>query len=1204
MAEAVIGSIAEKIVEILGSQVIEIAGKLWGVKHELKALRDTISILQPVLDHAEEQYHQIPHIRVWVEKLKDAFYEAHDVLEEINIEGMRRELRGHNEMMKEVRKFFSSSNQLAFKLKMSDKVRAVRMRIEAIKADRVFDLDERPKREWRNREETHSFILKEAIIGRDDDKKKVMKFLEDSNVEENVSILPIVGIGGLGKTVLAKYVYGESKFDLKMWVCVSFDFDVQKIVKKMLACAKKEEPTEDTMELLQSKLRKEIDGKKYLLVLDDVWNINQETWWSLKTLVVGGARGSKILITTRITSVAEITGTTPPHCLKGLPESASLALLMQMAGRKIKEIQESDILAIGKEIVRKCSGVPLVVRTVGSLLFFKKSKLAWLNFKDYELPEVSQKDDSVISVLRLSYDHLPSHLKQCFAFCSLFPKDYEIKMQTLVDLWMAEGFIKQSSKSQHLEDIAFGYFKDLLWSNFFQDYQEDEGSCKMHDLMHDLACSVAGTECWMVGDVTKSINERTRHISHGLTSNLIGELPISCLKASALRTFLSTTRDEVMRQIEPTSEAYLHQLIQSFKRLRIFDLCDTNIKKVPRSIYKLKHLTYLDLSGSKALKRLPNSITRLQNLQTLNLNDCSSLEELPKGIRKLVSLRNLYIDRDSNLTYLPRGLGGLSSLHRLTRFILPKDKAGAKNYCGLGELNGLNNIRGRLVIKNLGYVTDVETESKDANLIGKHSLESLVLLWSDFDSDDAVIGNRDETLLDGLRPHSNLQKLIISKYQSESFPRWMMDSLVSFLPNLIEVQFRFCGRCKCLPPLGQLPSLELLYIDLLPELEYIELGHSSTSTASFSKLSGLRLHGCEKLKAMPLAPYLEKLDLYNANAQLLINQLRDLKKLKSLCILGMKFLECLPEECFQSLTSLESLWILDCHQLTSLSQGMRHLTSLVDLHIGRCEELDITKDERGNVLDFHGLHSLRSVEIYNLPKPPSLPQWLLQAINLEHLDIWQCGNLKDIPEQIEALRSLQRLGIRRCPLLTSLPEGMRRLTSLIELTISSCPKLKERCERDVGEDWDKIKHIPNIRIPCRYVCNSHYLIFCDSDIPAGEPIRAKICAGVAKIFSIPLSMKFVGPYYCGVRADCSDISNAHYTACLYAGVKISGTNGEVMPDQYQVKRSVGIEAVDHIWCSRGNAINAEQAGVVLTLNPKPIEEADFTISIGNVLSQS
>ncbi|KAI6683815.1 hypothetical protein NL676_029728, partial [Syzygium grande] len=128
----------------------------------------------------------------------------------------------------------------------------------------------------------------------------------------------------------------------------------------------------------------------------------------------------------------------------------------------------------------------------------------------------------------------------------------------------------------------------------------------------------------------------------------------------------------------------------------------------------------------------------------------------------------------------------LSSLHRLTRFILPTKKALAKNYCRLGELKGLNNIRGSLCIENLGSVTDAEAESKAANLIGKHRLESLKLEWGYFHTDDIAIVDRDEALLGGLQPHSSLQKLMINGYKGESFPRWMMNSLVSSLSNLVE----------------------------------------------------------------------------------------------------------------------------------------------------------------------------------------------------------------------------------------------------------------------------------------------------------------------------------------------------------------------------------------------------------------------------------
>ncbi|XP_039173728.1 putative disease resistance protein RGA4 [Eucalyptus grandis] len=756
MAEAVVVGIAGKIVAYLVPQALDNVGMLWGVNHELEALGDTVSTLQSVLDHAEEQYLWSPQIKYWVDKLKEAFYDAQDVLEEFNIEAMRREFRGHNEMMKEVRTFFSSSNQLAFKMKMSYKLRAVRKRIEAIKADKGFHLDERPEREWRKREETHSFIRKGDIIGREEDKKTIMEFLLESNVQENVSILPIVGIGGLGKTALAQSLYNDEmvnkQFNLKMWVCVSNDFNMTKIVKNMIACAKKEEPTTVVMELLQNELREGINGKRYLLVLDDLWNVKRETWLSLQTLLLGGARGSKILITTRLPLVAKITGTTLPHLLGSLSESTSLKLLMQMACCNEEQLQDPDMLAIGKDIVRKCYGVPLAIRAVGSLLF-------------------------------------------------------------------------------------------------------------------------------------------------------------------------------------------------------------------------------------------------------------------------------------------------------------KKNKALAKKYCGLGELNRLNNIQGRLFIENLGSVRDAVEESTAANLREKRSLEVLDLSWGISNiTDEAMIMKRDEALLDGLRPPNNLQKLTIKEYNGESFPRWMIE-----LPNLVALKLVACHRCKHFPQFG-LSKLKRLDIGWMNSLEYLPgecLGTSleSLHICNLRRLTYLPLGLWHLLKLVHLNILLcDELDLSKDESGNIILDFHGLQSLRSVLFNGIPKLESLPQWLLLA-RNLERLEISDCSNFKAISN-----------QIEKFEELDISKDKSGNILDFHGgLQSLRSVEIYNLPKLTSLPQWLLQACNLERLEIWECPNLKDIPEQIEALQSLQNLDIIGCSSLTSFPEAMQRLTSLTHLSISDCGELAESCKRQAGKDWDKIAHIPHIQ---------------------------------------------------------------------------------------------------------------------------------------------
>jgi hypothetical protein len=220
---------------------------------------------------------------------------------------------------------------------------------------------------------------------------------------------------------------------LKMWVCVSDIFDVKNIVAKVLESATKEKPADAEMDTLVGKLREKIEGKKYFLVLDDVWNGDHGKWCRLKQVLMGGARGSRIVVTTRSEIVAKtirqesevgIIGTVESYSLKGLDEDASWSLFKRKAFGREQEPENLSIIALGKEIVKKCKGVPLAISTIGSLLGSTNSEAEWLSFKNNELSKISQDVTDLFSTLKLSYDHLPSHLKQCFAYCSLFPKDY------------------------------------------------------------------------------------------------------------------------------------------------------------------------------------------------------------------------------------------------------------------------------------------------------------------------------------------------------------------------------------------------------------------------------------------------------------------------------------------------------------------------------------------------------------------------------------------------------------------------------------------------------------------------------------------------------------------------------------------------------------------------------------------------------------
>jgi hypothetical protein len=274
-------------------------------------------------------------------------------------------------------------------------------------------------------------------------------------------------------------------------------------------------------------------------------------------------------------------------------------------------------MEIGREILEKCSGVPLAIRTIGCLLYSKTIGSKWLSFKNNKLSKLPQTKTGILPTLKLSYDQLPSHLKHCFAYYSLFPKDYEIDKSTSINLWIAQGFIKLLDQNQCLEDVGHKYFMDLLLRSFFQKAKMDEFGnvtrCKIHYLMHDLAISVAGSQITTLGYKEKNIDEKTRHVSVAYDIYFSVVIPSSLCKASRIQTLLCLNDNYSMETLD------CDEIFSSFKFLQMLDLRGRGYDFVPSSICKLKHLRCLNLPGNKKLKKLPDSITTLQNLQTLRL---------------------------------------------------------------------------------------------------------------------------------------------------------------------------------------------------------------------------------------------------------------------------------------------------------------------------------------------------------------------------------------------------------------------------------------------------------------------------------------------------------------------------------------------------------------------------------------------------------
>ncbi|KAK4285502.1 hypothetical protein QN277_002193 [Acacia crassicarpa] len=818
-------TIAASVLEGLTSLALEEFKLLRNAKDDVERMKNTVRAIRATLLDAQEKASNSNHqVSNWLARLKDVLYDADDLLDDFSTEALRRKIMTQNKAAKKVRIFFSKSNQLVYNHKMAHKLREVRGTLDEIENERrQFNLTDQPLKPFsvlEGRKQTCSFIQADEIIGRENEKYIILHYLLDSNVKSSVSVIPLVGIGGSGKTTVAQLVFNhegvQDCFELKTWVCVSDEFNVKQIAQKILG---KEDPKEP-MEKVQQDLRQLIEGKKFLIVLDDVWNDDVECWRDLKSLLSEGADGSMIIVTTRSEKVGKMMGTHPPIILEGLDGERSWELFCRMAFVEGREPNNKELIALGREVVNKCGGVPLAIRAVGSLVYEKTLEgiidLSYL--RNCELWEVDKKlEERVFAVLKLSYDHLPSPLKNCIAFCSLFPKDFSFKKQTLIQMWVAEGFIQPIDLMRCEEDVGNEYFMSLLSRSFFQDVIRDHYDnivkCKMHDLIHDLALYVAKHEYLVIRDgKVKPTGDPTRHLSIHKPRGF-WEVPTSFLEFEKLRTMLLLANDDFDRVTDP----YVFDLVGSkLKCLRVLNLHDGNVSEIPKNIGKLKHLRFLDLSRNYFM-RVPKAVTRLHNLQTLNLCKNYNLLELPRDICQLVSLKHLYINSCWSLDWMPRGLGQLTSLQTLTNFVVAEQEMHwiRARSARISELGKLNNLRGALTITRLSRLRSNHKEAESAKLKEKQHLLQLLLVWGTYQSfvSPKVVAE-DELILERLRPHHTIKALSIQGFCGERLPEWIGD--------LLELQHLVLEDCVYLTSLPEglhnLTSLRTLTIHNSPLL--------------------------------------------------------------------------------------------------------------------------------------------------------------------------------------------------------------------------------------------------------------------------------------------------------------------------------------------------------------------------------------------------
>ncbi|XP_055834480.1 putative disease resistance RPP13-like protein 1 [Solanum dulcamara] len=1015
----------------------------------LKKLEDILPGLQIVLSDAENKQASNQFVRQWLNKLQNAVDGAENLIEEVNYEALRLKVEGQHQNLAETSNQQVSNLNLCssddFFLNIKEKLEDTMETLEDLekKIGRLGLKEHFGSTKQETRTPSTCLVDDSDIFGRQNDIEELIGRLlsEDAN-GKNLSVVPIVGMGGVGKTTLAKAVYNHEKvkdhFGLKAWFCVSEAYDAFRITKGLLQ--EIGSFVDNNLNQLQVKLKESLKGKKFLVVLDDVWNDNYNEWDELRNLFVQGDIGSKIIVTTRKESVALMMGNEQIR-MDNLSIEESWSLFKRHAFENMDPMGHPELEEVGKQIAAKCKGLPLALKTLAGMLRSKSEVKGWkriLRSEIWELP-----DNDILPALMLSYNDLPSHLKRCFSYCAIFPKDYPFRKEQVVHLWIANGLVRQ--EDEIIQDSGNQYFLELRSRSLFERVPNpSEGNIEkflMHDLVNDLAQIASSKLCIRLEESQGShMSEKSRHLSYSLGYCGDFEKLTPLYKLEQLRTLLPIS---FQYHGAPLSKRVLHNILPRLRSLRALSLSHYWIKELPDDLFiKLKLLRFLDLCHT-TIKKLPDSICVLYNLETLLLSSCAFLEELPLQMEKLINLCHL----DISNTRLKMPLH-LSKLKRLQVLVGAKFLLSGLRMEDLGEVE---NLYGSLSVLELQNVVD-RREALKARMKEKNHVEKLSLEWSESSADNS---QTERDILDELHPHTNIKELQITGYRGTKFPNWLADH--SFL-KLVQLSLSNCKDCDSLPALGQLPSLKILSIRGMHRITEVteEFYGSSFSRKPFKSLEKLEFEDMPEWKQWHALDFPKLENLSIENCPKLMGKLPE-----NLCSLTQLSISRCPElnlETPKLFTSqLEKLYIDNCNSLTSLPFSILP-SSLKTIGISGCQKLKLDapvgemsycKDVFLKKLELAGCDSIDDISPELLPRARKLTVRRCQNLTrfliptaTETLNIVDCKNVEILSVACGGTQ-MTSLYVQVCSKLKWLPDRMQELLPSLEtLVLIHCPEIE------------------------------------------------------------------------------------------------------------------------------------------------------------------